>query len=205
MILHANNKIIFQVAKDKKLIRKAKILCHDIYLERGYIEKPYPSRIIPLKGRLKSFYIVALKKNTLYGTIRISFLQSPFLFFKEWKDKLFPKSKNLLQLIAKETFAEIGSLAVEKKFQRQGISKGLYKACWLFALLNNIKWYLIKMDREALVFLEKLGWKVERIGKPLLYMGSFTVPGVINVSEQIFHVYMKNFHYYTYLIGSNRA
>lgn len=193
MILHSKNEIIFQVAEDKKLIKKAKILCHDVYLEMGYIKKPYPNRIIPLRGRLRSFYIVALKKNTLYGTVRISFLQSPFLFFKEWKDKLYPKSKILLKLIGKETFAEIGSLAVEKNFQGQGISKGLFKACWLFALLKGIKWYLIKMDIKTLKFLENLGWHVKRIGKSQVYMGSLTVPGIINVQEQLSHVYKKKF------------
>lgn len=202
MILHSKNGINFQVARDKELIRKAKILCHDVYLEMGYIKKPYPNRIIPLKGRLRSFYIVALKENILYGTVRISFLQSPVLFFKEWKDALYPKSKILLKSIAKETFAEIGSLAVDKNFRVQGISKGLFKACWLFALLKGIKWYLIKMDIKALKFLENLGWYVKKIGKPKVYMGFLTVPGTINVEEQLFHVYKKNFQYYTYLVGS---
>lgn len=201
MILHIKKGIIYKIAKNTDLKRKAQILCHDVYLEVGYIKKAFPERIIPFEEEKKSVWIVAEKKDIIYGTICIAFPSSPLLFFKEWERKLFKDSKKLLRLISKDSFAELTRLAVKPEFRKKGISKGLYKACWLFGLLENINWYLIKMDIKALHSLEKLGWKVKKIGAPLFYMGSLTVPGVINVKEQLKQVYKNNFQYYKYLVS----
>lgn len=200
MILHSDKKFIYKTIENTRLKLAAKRLNHDVYLEMGYIKQSYPNRIIPYKNDDIATYIVALKNDFLCGTIHISPINSPSLVFENWKDKLYSKSQKILKIISKERKAELGGLAVKKKYRGKGVAAGLYKACWLFALLNDIKWYLIKMDKKALKSLENLGWHVERIGPPLYYMGSITIPGIIQISKQLLNVYKKNINYYKYLV-----
>src|SRR6266513_1831988 len=52
--------ITFQIAETENMILAAKHLCHDVYLEVGYIKKPLANRIISYEHDASSSYIVAL-------------------------------------------------------------------------------------------------------------------------------------------------
>ena len=201
MFLHSFKNIIFHTTEDERLIKKAQQLQHDVFLEKGYIKHPFPNKIMPLPSYVKkSVYVVASKGSTVLGTLIISKVSSPSDVFRDWEIKN-RKCQELLRKISQMRFAEVGRLAVKRKFRDQKISGGLYKACWLYALLKGIKWYLIKMDKEVFKSFQKFGWYSKIIAPPKFYMGSITVPAVIEIEKQLSHVYKKNFEFYKYLVS----
>src|SRR6185436_10337743 len=82
--------ITYEVAQTETMIRAAKNLCHDVYLQVGYIDQPLPDRIIPYEYDSVATYIVALNEaREVIGTIRLA-QGPPFKTLEVWKDKLYP-------------------------------------------------------------------------------------------------------------------
>jgi len=64
------------------------------------------------------------------------------------------------------------------------ISMMLYKAVNIWSRTMNLEYAIISMDARALRAMEMQGWLVVRIGEPMDYFGSITVPGIMPVNEQ---------------------
>ena len=203
MFLFSTRKIKYIVAHTKILKLKALRLRHDVFLEKGYIQTAFPQWIIPDKTDKISKYIIALNQNKeIVGTLKI--IPTPKFFFKIYKKAFYknPSTKRIILNIKRNFSAEIGGLAVKKKYRKKKISNGLYKAAWLYALLKGIKWYVFGIDKEAVNSLKKCGWKISYLGRPLFYLGSSTIPCAILLKEQLKSVYEKNPKYYKFLVNS---
>lgn len=199
MIIHTKDGVIFKTADEESVRLEAQRLYHDVYLEMGYINQPYPGRIIPFKYDKISTYIVGIQKHKVVGVIRFT-PGPPFSAIQAVEGNLSSKARSLLKVVYEQPSAELGALAVKKEFRRTRVSWGLYKASWLMALLKQIDWYIICVDLLALRKIKQLGWYVQEIAPPVDYMGSPSVLGIIPVRKQLSAVYVKNFHYYKYLI-----
>ena len=194
-----SGKITFQVADTDKKIMQAKHLCHDVYLNIGYIDAPYPGKIIPYEYEASSTYIIALNPfGDVVGTIRIT-QGPPFKTFEIWKDKLYSASASLINDALHSASFEMGALAVRKDFSTMKISWGLYKAAYLYSVAMRLDYGIISMDTRALRALEMLGWVVVKIGEPMNYFGSLTVPGIMPVNQQPQSMLENNFLYHTHL------
>ena len=194
-----SGKITFQVADTHKKIMQAKHLCHDVYLNIGYIDSPYPGKIIPYEYEASSTYIIAMNSfGEVVGTIRIT-QGPPFKTLDIWKDKLYSGSASLINDALHSASFEIGALAVRKDFSTMKISWGLYKAAYLYSVAMRLDYGIISMDTRALRALEMLGWVVIKIGEPMNYFGSLTVPGIMPVSQQPQSMLENNLLYHTHL------
>lgn len=191
--------IIYTVATTSEMVLAAKNLHHDVYLHMGYIKHPYPDHIIPFKHDNTSIYIVALNDaKEVVGTIRLN-RYTPFTTLEVWKRNLYPSCEALINDVINGNSFEIGALAVNKEYSAQKISWGLYKASYLEALALDLTYGVISMDHRALRSMEMLGWFVVRIGQPMNYFGSLTVPGVMPVRLQSDRVSSRNKVYQQYL------
>jgi N-acyl-L-homoserine lactone synthetase len=187
--------ITYEVAQSEAMIRAAKNLCHDVYLQAGYIDQPLSGRIIPYEYDSVATYIVALNEaREVIGTIRLS-QGPPFKTLEVWKDKLYPVCVPLINDALRGNSFEIGALAVRKDCCAMKISWGLYKAAYRCALALHLDYAIISMDARALRSLEMLGWFVVKIGEPMDYFGSLTVPGILPISKQAAAVQSKNLVY----------
>ena len=194
-----SGKITFQVADTNKKIIQAKHLCHDVYLNIGYIDAPYPGKIIPYEYEASSTYIIAMNLfGEVVGTIRIT-QGPPFKTLDIWKDKLYSGSASLINDALHSASFEIGALAVRKDFSTMKISWGLYKAAYLYSVAMRLDYGIISMDTRALRALEMLGWVVIKIGEPMNYFGSLTVPGIMPVSQQPQSMLENNLLYHIHL------
>ena len=194
-----SGKITFQVADTDKKIIQAKHLCHDVYLNIGYIEAPYPGKIIPYEYEASSAYIIAMNPfGEVVGTMRIT-QGPPFKTLDIWKDKLYSGSASLINDALHSASFEIGALAVRKDFSTMKISWGLYKAAYLYSVAMRLDYGIISMDTRALRALEMLGWVVVKIGEPMNYFGSLTVPGIMTVSQQPQSMLENNLLYHIHL------
>jgi hypothetical protein len=191
--------ISYNVASTNEMILAAKNLYHDVYLQRGYIKKPFHDRIIPFERDASSVYVVALNSaDQVVGTIRFT-IGSPFATLNVWKCNLYSSCENLINDALAGSSFEIGGLAVRKEYSTHKISWGLYKAVYHEALALNLGYGIISMDYRALRSMEMLGWHVVRIGEAMNYFGSLTVPGIMPVKLQSFWVSSKNKRYHQYL------
>ena len=192
-------KITFQVADTDKKMLQAKHLCHDVYLNIGYIDAPYPSRIIPFEYEASSTYIIAANHfGEVVGTLRIT-QGPPFKTLEIWKDRLYSASKDIINDALHSASFEMGALAVRKDFSTMKISWGLYKAAYLYSVAMRLDYGIISMDARALRSLEMLGWFVVKIGEPMNYFGSLTVPGIMPVNQQPQSLLQNDLLYHTHL------
>jgi hypothetical protein len=199
--LFKENKVRFVATRQESLILKAKRIVHDEYIKAGYLSYPLPSRMFPEEKAIKGTYLLALNKNEIIGILRVSPVKNPLQFFREWKIKISVKTKKKMEGLKKFNCKALETLVVKEKYRNKKISGGLYKAAWLFGLIEEIDYYLIKMDFQALESLKKLGWYVVKIAPPLFYLGSLTVPAILPLKKQIGSVFKKNSNYFSYLIG----
>lgn len=190
--LRSLNSITYEIAETEKMIREAKHLCHDVYLQVGYIDKPFPGRIIPYEYDSTSVYIVALNPlREVVGTVRLT-LAPAFNTLKIWKDRLYPSCIGLINDALDGNSFEIGALAVKKNFSSMKISWELYKTVFKCAQALNLDYAIISIDARALRSLEMLGWYAVKIGEPMNYFGSLTVPCIMPVKAQSGAVELKN-------------
>lgn len=178
-----NSKIIYSIAITDEFIMKAKNLCHDVYLKTGYINEPYPDRIIPNDLEHASTYIVAIDNNEVIGTLRIT-AGPPFTTLTVWKDNLFTDCNDLIKNAIDGRAFEIGALAVKKEYSGLKISLGLYMSAYCYCVMLGLEYGVISIDTRALRTLEMNGWKAIRIGEPKMYFGSMTVPAIMPVIIQ---------------------
>jgi hypothetical protein len=93
----------------------------------------------------------------------------------------------------------MGALAVRKDFSTMKISWGLYKAAYLYSVAMELDYGIISMDARALRSLEMLGWIVVKIGQPMDYFGSLTVPGIMPVRQQPQSIIENDLIYHTHI------
>lgn len=198
-LLHVDNQITFSIADKEAMIHAAKRLCHDVYFEAGYIKRPFANGVIPHDHDEDSIYIIAsTPSDQIIGTIRMTIGYCKTL--EAWKGNLFPESEQMIASIMNQGAAyEVGALAVRKDYRRSKVSWGLYKSALLSSLAHELEYAIVGLDERALRALELLGWHVIRIGKPKKYLGSITVPGIIQVSQQPTKIKKKNLNYHRYL------
>jgi N-acyl-L-homoserine lactone synthetase len=177
------------VARTLDDIRLAKRLCHDIYLEAGYIRERRPDGVIPHPYERDSIYIAARCEGRTVGTVRMTVGHSVTLH--AWKGNLLPDRLNLIGNVISARYFEIGALAVSKAYRTQKVSWQLYRAVLRCSLALQLDYAIVAMDVRALRTLQMLGWLTIRIGKPIHYMGSMTIPAVMPVREQVAALVLK--------------
>lgn len=195
--LNSKKDITYRVARTDQEILFAKRLCHDVYLEEGYIKGSFPNRIIPHEHDAESTYILAYHSEKAVGTLRITFQH--FKTIDAWKGKFFPWAIKVIDLALKRRSVEIGALALLKEYRGLHVSWGLYKTALKICLLHNINYAVIGMDDRALRSIELLGLYVIRIGKSMNFMGSHTTPGIMPIRKQKMKVDSSHSRFANYL------
>lgn len=189
----------YYLAQEPATITAAKQLRHEVYLECGFIEKPFPEKVIPdHQDNDEALYLVAKVDGEVIGTIRMA--APPFKTIEVLGDEVYDAAREELKDLAKSNAVELGSLAVKHKSGRSHISGTLYKAVYWVSLQQKIKYWVIDIDERVYDALLRLGWKVDEIGPRHEYMGSETVPGIMPVEEQADHIMSKNPKYFEYLM-----
>jgi hypothetical protein len=183
--IERNPELTYSIALTDELCLKAKNLCHDVYLGVGYISESYPDRIIPFELDHASTYILAMDKDEVVGTLRLT-AGPPFNTLKVWKDHLYADCNTLINNALNGQSYEIGALAVKKEYSSLKVAQGLYMAAYKCSIMLGLEYGIISMDARALRSLEMKGWKAIRIGEPMEYFGSLTVPAIMPVAIQPF-------------------
>ena len=183
--------VTFQIANSKSNLLAARHLCHDVYLNAGYINHSYQSRVIPGQSNPNDVFIVAIAEDkTVVGTLKLSCIQ-PCKTFELWNGKLYSRYASLIAQARNSNSFEIGSLAVDKHFSSLKISWGLYNLAYRWAISNRKDFGIISIDQRAFRALEMVGWYALQVGAAMDYFGSQTVPAIIPILEQPMSAVLK--------------
>jgi len=177
------NTIAFSIAGNQEAILQAKHLCHDVYLQMGYIDKPYPGHVLPGQDSDSTYIVATNERNEVTGTVRLS-RQIPCNIFDEWKGKLFVSCRSLISNALRQQSFIIGSLAVDKAYAGMKVSGGLYQMAYEWALRHHMAYGIISMDHRAFRALKMMGWHAIQVGDAAWYSGSPTIPAIIPIGEQ---------------------
>lgn len=201
MECHEREGVVFKLVTSDKELQKAQMLRHDVYLRFSYINAPYPDRIIPDLQDLFSEYIVGIEGDDVVGTLRITPNNPLVDLFDEWKEFIIEGKEEKVDSLMATNFIIVGALAVRKDLSCKKVSWGIYKSILLLSAEREISHWLIAIDNLALRTLERLGWLVEKVGEPIVYMGSKTTLGIVEVNKQLASFARKNPEYYAYVIS----
>ena len=184
MLQPTDKQVRFQIADTALLVLQARQLCHDIYLQSGYISEGFTAGLIPDAHADTNTYIVALSESGLViGTIRLATWQ-PCRTFQIWKGRLYHQYGYLISKALAGPSFELGALAVSKQAAHLKVSWGLYTMAYRWALATGKDYGIISMDQRAFRTLEMVGWNALQVGEPMHYQGSLTIPGIIPIKEQ---------------------
>lgn len=201
MIIFREKDVSYRLASEDGLVNAALRVRHDVYLSVGYIDHAYPDGVIPDRKDLFSSYLVAESDGRVLGTIRAT----PFLcsgdIIAKWDCLRDPNANTTVRSLSHGTTIEIGSLAVPRENRSMRVSWGLYKAMYLYSLMEGIEYWAMAVDIRAIRSIERLGWMSERIGDPLEYMGSECVLAVMDVRKQLKMIFERNQKYYHYMVS----
>ena len=192
------NEISFRIAKSSQEVYNARRLCHDVYFSLGFLRKEMKGKVIPNKHEAHTIYLVAINnKNDVVGTLSIT--EGRFKTLTDWKGEFYDNQERLIDKIYRTKSIEIGALAVRDDYRKKNVSWGLYKLSLKYSLAMKFEYAIIGMDKAALKSLEDLGWDIVKIGKPMEYFGSLTVPAILPIRQQLGKVAGNNVGYHDYL------
>jgi hypothetical protein len=120
---------------------------------------------------------------------------NPEIGFKTFHDidddrlELSDKGKEILRNIDPRHMMEIGTLGIKKEWRkmpgvRTGINLEMYGAIWGISTKNNTPYILASFDGKYFErFSRYFGDSVKPLGPAIEYMGSLTVPVIMNLEE----------------------
>lgn len=187
---------MFRRAAGHEEILAARRLHHDVYLQHGFIKQTQPEGVIDDEFLPQSTFVVALDAaGAVVGVCRqIGPTRGGDLPVTKHFE-IEPGPRSFLAEHVDEC-VEIGSLAVEstrRAHHRHEISAGLYRFMWQDAMRgratgrSRIRYWLAAIDQGVLrLFRDRFKFNFVDIGTPRPYMGSLTVPVVLDIVDEYF-------------------
>ena len=183
-IIAAQKTVCFMEATTDDDLIRAKQLCQQVYIHAGYITGSQAAAVIRAEREARTTCVIARNEQSeIVGTIRLS-TDQPCRTFSVWRGKLYHPCAELIAAAQRGPSFEIGALAVRKDAAQLKVSWGLYDFAYRWALAHGMEYGIVSMDLRALRALELTGWYAVRIGAPMQYVGSLTVPAIIPINHQ---------------------
>jgi len=182
--------ILYKKAETEEEIFLARRLHHDGYLRVGYISKPTPTRTIDDGYHKFSDYIIAVYLNgsnenarsgEVVGVIR-AVKNSPLGFPVLNEFKIYLPFREWLRNVDKNRIIEVGALFTKPGYS---VARGLYRAMWQYSKARGDKYWLAAIDKRLFrVFTQRAHFYFDQIGLERLYLGSITIPAVLDCRKQ---------------------
>lgn len=176
------NNIRYKIANFDE-IKAARRFIYEKYCNVGYLKKNSSHSIFSDEYIAMSTYIIALHDNKIIGTLRII----------KPSDKGFPMLKILdknINLLVHNKSVEIGNLTA---VPGHAIAKDLFYYAYRYSREKGFLYWLAAIDNG---YYQKIkNWfkfvRIKELGKPQFYLGSYSVPILINTKSFGFKITMK--------------
>ena len=180
--------LVYKLAETDQEIEIARRLHHDVYLRVGYIEEPVPSGMIEDGYHPYSDYVIAILENgrpkrrgEVVGVMRI--IKNSELSYPTLNEfMVLKKVKNWIDSIDQEGIIEVGSLCVKPGYSA---AKGLYRYAWQYSKIRRDTLWLACIDKTLFEVLKRrYQFYFKKIGREQFYLGSVTVPAMLDCGRQ---------------------
>jgi GNAT superfamily N-acetyltransferase len=176
------NEIIYKIAETPEEISAAKKLEHDVFKSVGFIdcsEKCFEISYY-VRYELGSIFCIAKKNGLVIGVLRIiEYTENGYPVLNDFE--IFSNFKDFLNHLPKGSIIEIGTVAVRDGYQRLGVARGLFKLAWQYSKEKFHHIWVAAIDERVFELLtRKYHFYFTRIGPPKYYLGSQTVPSLLD-------------------------
>jgi len=183
------NSFIFYIAKNKEDLNDLFKLRYKVFcLEKKYLDyKKYPNGLeTDIYDKYAVHFVARDKKDyTLAGGIRL-IKHSNFGFPMEKSFSFDIGGKKLIN----EKIVEVSRLIVMPKYRKKNIGKhsvlmGLLKSAYHYSKRNNYEYWVAAIDYYVFNLLKKFGFTFEILGRSKKYMGSESIPVLIDIKNEV--------------------
>lgn len=201
LLTESCNSILYKIATSKHEIELARRFQHDGYLHVGYIKEPTPTGKIEDDYWQYSDYIMAIsldEQNNHNGSDITGDITGVIRLVKNSKNgfpvlndfDLFPEIKRSIRSLNLDNTVEIGALFA---MPGSNVGRGLYRAAWQYSKARSIKHWLAGIDKRVYRIFEKAFYfSFKQIGPEKHYVGSITVPAILDPAAQVKRLYKIN-------------
>lgn len=177
--------------------REAFLLEYDVYLREGYIPPNAFHRVLENDYYPEFVHFVARHREKAIGSLRLVTDPTPrhgiFKLNSFAHFPLFGWTKELLEDVESSRIFEIGTMVIQPEFRGGAAYNLLFQKAFEFAVLRRVKYSLATIDEQFFHRLCKRGLPFRAIGEKRYYMGSETVPAMIDV-EQLARMFLGTAH-----------
>lgn len=190
----------FGIAEPHELLEVRRIH-HDEYLRRGYIDQPQPDGIINDLFIDFSIYFACRENQTgrIVGVIRVINSGSALGLPTTNEFTIWASSKEKLSRINPAHIVEIGSLAEAEGYR---IAEGLYRQVWIHSKVRSLLYWMASIDKRVLKSYKYRGFPWDDIGEIQYYMGSDTVPVILELSNLPISLSLRSPKLFEYIDGT---
>ncbi|OIJ20701.1 hypothetical protein BKP45_08645 [Anaerobacillus alkalidiazotrophicus] len=179
------------------ILRKEAIaLHHQRYQEVGFFKKNEDD---PYIGNSTYFVVQTADPKEVVGVTRLIFMTLDDLPTMSHFN-IFDIKKLKLSRFEKNKYAEISAFT---KMPKHDVGLGLIKTVLNYSLSNGLTHWICCIDERVYNYMHRMfKFPFEVIGEPNVYLGSKTIPCVLNLSECLATLKEKRRSLYDYLVKS---
>ena len=162
---------------------------YDVYLREGYIEPNDEQIVLENKNYPEFVHFVARVDDRVIGSLRLvtdarprhgAFLLGSFGHFsiQKW-------ATDLLRSADQHRVVEVGTMVIDPEFRGGNTYAQLFQKAFEYAVLSRVHLALATIDEGFFHRLRKRGLPFREMGERRYYMGSYTVPALIDVEQLV--------------------
>jgi hypothetical protein len=162
---------------------------YDVYLREGYIEPNDEQIVLENRDYPEFVHFVARIDGRAIGSLRLvtdarprhgAFRLGSFKHFsiKKW-------ATDLLHSADQRRVVEVGTMVIDPEFRGGNTYAQLFQKAFEYAVLSRVHLALATIDEGFFHRLRKRGLPFREMGEREYYMGSYTVPALIDVDQLV--------------------
>ncbi len=172
---------------------EAKRLEYDVYLHEGYIEANDQCEVIENADYPEFVHFVARVADRVIGSLRLVVDSRPrHGVFKLASFTHFPLENWALETLGRtesEKVVEVGTMVIHPDFRGGEAYMQLFRKAFEFAVLKRFRYAVSTIDAGFFHRLLTRGLPFSAMGESMYYMGSETVPAIIDI-DQLVRMYL---------------
>jgi len=160
---------------------------YDIYLREGYIEPNDEHVVLENRNYPNFVHFVARVDGKAIGALRLVTDASPrHGVFRLSSFRHFPIRQwatDLLHAADQRRVVEVGTMVIDPEYRGGNTYAQLFQKAFEYAVLSRVHYALATIDEGFYHRLLKRGLPFREMGETRYYMGSYTVPAMIDVEQ----------------------
>ncbi len=159
---------------------------YQVFLKARLIKPNVEKRVHDYAIYTNTEFICAFYDNILTGVVRLIYPDNPKLINELPTLKQFSISvhyKTYIESLPPKRLAEIGTMAILPAYRKGKTAQLLRRKIITYPISKGYRYGLSLIDQEYFNYIRNLGYQISQIGESRHYMGSLTVPTLVNAYD----------------------